>query len=66
MSTPRPVPGLARGIQRVTASALGPYQSAVIRIGFSATFLLFLLRELPHRHEMYGPDAPWRWDWRSS
>nr|WP_202514703.1 MULTISPECIES: HTTM domain-containing protein [unclassified Streptomyces] len=41
---------------------MGPYQSAVIRIGFSATFLLFLLRELPHRHEMYGPDAPWRWD----
>ncbi|MEU5820823.1 HTTM domain-containing protein [Streptomyces sp. NPDC047803] len=62
MSTPRPDHGLARRIQRVTASALGPYQSAVIRIGFSATFLLFLLRELPHRHEMYGPDAPWRWD----
>ncbi|WTI78481.1 HTTM domain-containing protein [Streptomyces sp. NBC_00727] len=59
---PRPDRGLARGIQRATASALGPYQSAVIRIGFSATFLLFLLRELPHRHEMYGPDAPWRWD----
>ncbi|MFF2327520.1 MULTISPECIES: HTTM domain-containing protein [unclassified Streptomyces] len=53
---------LARGIQRITSSALGPYQSAVIRIGFSATYLLFLLRELPHRHELYGPDAPWRWD----
>lgn len=53
---------LARGIQRITSSALGPYQSAVIRIGFSVTYLLFLLRELPHRHEMYGPDAPWRWD----
>ncbi|MFE7351665.1 HTTM domain-containing protein [Streptomyces sp. NPDC057543] len=53
---------LARGIQRVTSSALGPYQSAVIRIGFSTTYLLFLLRELPHRHQMYGPDAPWRWD----
>ncbi|MFB6873558.1 HTTM domain-containing protein [Streptomyces sp. NPDC056323] len=53
---------LARGIQRVTSTALGRYQSAVIRIGFSATYLLFLLRELPHRHEMYGPDAPWRWD----
>ncbi|MCX4787905.1 MULTISPECIES: HTTM domain-containing protein [unclassified Streptomyces] len=53
---------LARGIQRITSSALGPYQSAVIRIGFSTTYLLFLLRELPHRHEMYGPDAPWRWD----
>ncbi|MFD7426803.1 HTTM domain-containing protein [Streptomyces sp. NPDC059818] len=64
MSTPRPGrdSGLARGIQRITASSLGPYQSAVIRIGFSATYLLFLLRELPHRHEMYGPDAPWRWD----
>ncbi|MFC8532785.1 HTTM domain-containing protein [Streptomyces sp. NPDC057249] len=62
MSTPHPARGLAGAVQRVTASALGPYQSAVIRIGFSATFLLFLLRELPHRHEMYGPDAPWRWD----
>ncbi|MFJ5849109.1 HTTM domain-containing protein [Streptomyces sp. NPDC092903] len=62
MSQSRRTRGLARGIQRITASSLGPYQSAVIRIGFSATYLLFLLRELPHRHEMYGPDAPWRWD----
>ncbi|WP_326604808.1 HTTM domain-containing protein [Streptomyces sp. NBC_01799] len=58
MSTPSP---LARGVQRITSSALGPYQSAVIRIGFSVTYLLFLLRELPHRHEMYGPDSPWSW-----
>ncbi|NED88942.1 HTTM domain-containing protein [Streptomyces sp. SID11233] len=62
MPRPRHARGLAGGIQRITASSLGPYQSAVIRIGFSATYLLFLLRELPHRHEMYGPDAPWRWD----
>ena len=48
-------------IARVTESALGPYQSAVVRIGFSATWLLFLLREFPHRQEMYGPDAPWSW-----
>ncbi|MFE2290777.1 HTTM domain-containing protein [Streptomyces sp. NPDC059452] len=53
---------LARALQRITASALGPYQSAVIRIGFSATYLFFLLRELPHRHELYGPDSPWHWD----
>ncbi|MCX3061801.1 HTTM domain-containing protein [Streptomyces beihaiensis] len=50
------------GLQKITASALGPYQSAVIRIGFSATWLLFLLREFPHRQELYGPDAPWSWD----
>ncbi|MEU6877520.1 HTTM domain-containing protein [Streptomyces sp. NPDC046712] len=53
---------LARAVQRVTASALGPYQSAIIRIGFSLTWLLFLLRELPHRHELYGPDSPWSWE----
>ncbi|MEU6684364.1 HTTM domain-containing protein [Streptomyces sp. NPDC046832] len=50
------------GIARVTEAALGPYQTAVVRIGFSATWLLFLLRELPHRHELYGPDGPWSWD----
>ncbi|MFJ9633520.1 HTTM domain-containing protein [Streptomyces sp. NPDC101175] len=55
-------PAVSRGIARVTESALGPYQSAVIRIGFAATWLLFLLRELPHRQELYGPDGPWSWD----
>ncbi|MER8071790.1 HTTM domain-containing protein [Streptomyces sp. NPDC094034] len=50
------------GIQRVTASPLGRYQSAVVRIGFAGTWLFFLLRELPHRREMYGPDAPWGWE----
>ncbi|MFB8118582.1 HTTM domain-containing protein [Streptomyces sp. NPDC056465] len=55
-------PSLARAVQRVTASPLGAHQSAVVRIGVSATCLLFLLRELPHRHELYGPDGPWGWD----
>ncbi|KKD09697.1 HTTM domain-containing protein [Streptomyces sp. WM6386] len=53
---------LSAAIARITESALGPYQSAVVRIGFSATWLLFLLRELPHRRELYGPDGPWSWD----
>lgn len=51
-----------RGIARVTDRPLGPYQTAVVRIGFAGTWLLFLLREVPHRHEMYGPDGPWSWD----
>ncbi|GAA2427327.1 HTTM domain-containing protein [Streptomyces glaucus] len=50
---------VSRGIARATEAALGPYQTAVIRIGFSATWLLFLLREFPHRQELYGPDGPW-------
>ncbi|GGZ98762.1 HTTM domain-containing protein [Streptomyces bluensis] len=58
----RPAAAIGRGITRVTDTALGPYQTAVIRIGFSATWLLFLLREFPNRQQMYGPDGPWSWD----
>ncbi|MDX3113783.1 HTTM domain-containing protein [Streptomyces scabiei] len=53
---------VSAGIARVTESAFGPYQSAVVRIGFSVTWLLFLLREFPHREELYGPDGPWNWE----
>ncbi|WP_329265801.1 HTTM domain-containing protein [Streptomyces pseudovenezuelae] len=53
---------VSTGIARVTEAALGPYQAAMIRIGFSATWLLFLLREFPHRQELYGPDGPWNWN----
>ncbi|MFI1394424.1 HTTM domain-containing protein [Streptomyces sp. NPDC020681] len=54
--------GVAGALQRITSTALGPYQSAIIRIGFAGTWLLFLLREFPNRHEMYGPTGPWSWD----
>ncbi|MFE7069555.1 HTTM domain-containing protein [Streptomyces sp. NPDC057620] len=53
---------LGHAVSRLTGQALGPYQTAVIRIGFAGTWLLFLLREFPHRQEMYGPDGPWSWD----
>ncbi|MGW5848179.1 HTTM domain-containing protein [Streptomyces sp. NPDC055254] len=51
-----------RLLAQVTGQALGPYQSAVVRIGFAATWLFFLLREIPNRHELYGPDGPWSWE----
>ncbi|MFK0255473.1 HTTM domain-containing protein [Streptomyces sp. NPDC090445] len=54
--------GAARALARVTGEALGPYQSAVVRIGFAGTWLFFLLREYPNRHELYGPDGPWSWE----
>ncbi|MEU2867863.1 HTTM domain-containing protein [Streptomyces olivoreticuli] len=57
-----PLASLVRGIDRVTRSPLGRYQTAVIRIGISFAWLCFLLREWPNRHEMYGPDGPWSWD----
>ncbi|MET9447438.1 HTTM domain-containing protein [Streptomyces cinerochromogenes] len=53
---------LSRGVARATEAALGPYQSAVIRIGFAGTWLLFLLREFLHRQELYGPTGPWGWN----
>ncbi|MDT3397651.1 HTTM domain-containing protein [Streptomyces sp. B1866] len=53
---------LGRGLARATGSALGPYQTAVVRVGFSFTWLVFLLREWPHRRELYGPDSPWSWE----
>lgn len=52
---------LARGFARVSTSSLGAYQTAVIRIGLSFTWLCFLLREWPNRRELYGPDSPWSW-----
>ncbi|MBT2367302.1 HTTM domain-containing protein [Streptomyces sp. ISL-10] len=54
--------GAARAIQRITATAFGPYQTAIVRIGFGTTWLVFLLVELPHRHQLYGPEGPWSWD----
>ncbi|WP_212764095.1 HTTM domain-containing protein [Streptomyces sp. I05A-00742] len=47
---------------RVTGSSLGPYQTALIRIGFSFTWLFFLAREWVNSQELYGPDAPWSWE----
>ncbi|WP_419196472.1 HTTM domain-containing protein [Actinacidiphila glaucinigra] len=54
--------GLSRGLARITGTTVGRYQAAVVRIGISLTWLLFLLREWPHRHELYGPDGAWSWD----
>lgn len=48
-----------RALAKVSGQALGPYQSAVVRIGFAGTWLFFLLREFPNRAELYGPDGPW-------
>ncbi|WP_107426418.1 HTTM domain-containing protein [Streptomyces gilvosporeus] len=53
---------IGRGFAQVTGRAMAPYQTAVIRIGFAATWLLFLLREWPNRHALYGPDSPFSLD----
>ncbi|MFD4538877.1 HTTM domain-containing protein [Streptomyces bauhiniae] len=67
---PSPFTGMSRRIDAriirclndITGRALFPYQAAIVRIGFSLTFLLYLLREFPNRHELYGAASPWSFD----
>jgi hypothetical protein len=35
------------------------YAASVLRIGYGLLYLAFLLREFPHRDEIWGPGAPW-------
>jgi hypothetical protein len=35
------------------------YAASVLRIGYGLLYLAFLLREFPHRNEIWGPGAPW-------
>jgi hypothetical protein len=35
------------------------YAAAVLRIGYGLVYLVFLLREFPHRDQIWGPGSPW-------
>ncbi|WP_425556329.1 HTTM domain-containing protein, partial [Kitasatospora nipponensis] len=50
---------LVTGFELFTARPLARYQAAVVRIGFALVFALQLLREWPHRRELYGDRSPW-------
>ncbi|MGW7007916.1 HTTM domain-containing protein [Streptomyces sp. NPDC054933] len=43
----------------LTEQAMSLYASAVLRIGYGLLYLTFLLREFPHRDEIWGPGSPW-------
>lgn len=45
-------------LQKASTIAYGRYQTAIVRIGIAGTWLFFLLREWPNRHELYGPRGP--------
>ncbi|SCD80043.1 MULTISPECIES: HTTM domain-containing protein [unclassified Streptomyces] len=68
------VPGQAdappRPLVRVTGAArhawalltdrpLSLYAVSVLRIGYGLLYLVFLLREFPHRDAIWGPGSPW-------
>ncbi|WP_202238420.1 HTTM domain-containing protein [Actinacidiphila reveromycinica] len=60
-------PGLVRAaraslgglITLLTTRHVSLYAAAVLRFGYGLCYLVFLLREFPHRDEIWGPDSPW-------
>lgn len=49
-------------LRKYAPRVVAPYQAAVVRIAVAFTVLLHLLREIPHREQLYGPDGPWGLD----
>lgn len=43
----------------LTERPISLYAAAVLRIGYGLLYLVFLLREFPHRDEIWGPGSPW-------
>ncbi|MGW5848733.1 HTTM domain-containing protein [Streptomyces sp. NPDC055254] len=43
----------------LTERPVSLYAAAVLRIGYGLLHLVFLLREFPHRDEIWGPGSPW-------
>ncbi|MFC8595498.1 HTTM domain-containing protein [Streptomyces atroolivaceus] len=43
----------------LTGRPVSLYAASVLRIGYGFLYLVFLLREFPHRDEIWGPGSPW-------
>ncbi|MCX4981877.1 HTTM domain-containing protein [Streptomyces sp. NBC_00572] len=43
----------------LTGRPVSLYAASVLRIGYGLLYLVFLLREFPHRGEIWGPESPW-------
>ncbi|MER5415181.1 HTTM domain-containing protein [Streptomyces virginiae] len=43
----------------LTERPISLYAASVLRIGYGLLYLVFLLREFPHRDEIWGPGSPW-------
>ncbi|MGW7194699.1 HTTM domain-containing protein [Streptomyces chryseus] len=43
----------------VSGRPVSLYAASVLRIGYGLLYLIFLLREFPHRHEIWGLNSPW-------
>ncbi|MFD3531670.1 HTTM domain-containing protein [Streptomyces sp. NPDC058664] len=64
--TPLAAPARSRLLDRagalwtlLTSRPVSLYAASVLRIGYGLLYLIFLLREFPYRHEIWGPGSPW-------
>jgi hypothetical protein len=55
-SRPDPV---TRAFTFLTEHPVSLYAAAVLRAGYGLLYLVYLLREFPHRDEIWGPGSPW-------
>ena len=59
MITDRTPDRVTRAFAFLTERAVSLHAAAVLRIGYGLLYLVFLLREFPHRDEIWGPGSPW-------
>ncbi|MFE7897216.1 HTTM domain-containing protein [Streptomyces sp. NPDC057424] len=50
---------ITAGWDLLTGRPVSLYAASVLRIGYGLLYLVFLLREFPHRDEIWGPGSPW-------
>ncbi|MDR6981249.1 hypothetical protein J2X68_007991 [Streptomyces sp. 3330] len=50
---------ITAGWYLLTGRPVSLYAASVLRIGYGLLYLVFLLREFPHRAEIWGPGSPW-------
>ncbi|MFE0473270.1 HTTM domain-containing protein [Streptomyces sp. NPDC058947] len=50
---------ITAGWNLLTGRPVSLYAASVLRIGYGLLYLVFLLREFPHRHEIWGPGSAW-------
>ncbi|MET9799619.1 HTTM domain-containing protein [Streptomyces sp. NPDC006368] len=55
----RALDGIAAFFTLLTERPISLYAAAVLRIGYGLLYLAFLVREFPHRDEIWGPGSPW-------
>lgn len=50
---------VSRAFAFLTENAVSLQAASMLRIGYGLLYVVFLVREFPHRNEIWGPGSPW-------